>query len=565
MTAKFERKNHSGGGSHRRDRKTLVPRRAKARRAIRPVGRPASGRSRPPIVAAVGLLCLVLGLGGAFAASDAFRSPVLDKPGKRPGSNNLVVNGDFESGITGWRVNQPYQRLEVSNTAAHGSRAAALGATVRGARVVIDDARDTVRAAEAGHTYLMTAQVRARGAEISGKARIREVAGGREIGVRATSFEASTTMWTKVAVSYVTKKPGSALDLNLVGWDVAPGQGLLVDKVTLVDKGQAKDPAPSPIKPASSEEPNPAEVPDEDAESAGAGTATSTSAPASQAAAGCVDDEIGIPSDGGAYLGATVGGTAGIGGREGELGAKLAMHRTSYQADQIDAAIEQAEDDLASGRLPWLSFMPPATWDEMAGGAGDDWTTGLAGKLAGVKGPVWLAIHPNPEQQGDLALWKKMQAGIATIIHERTDNVAYTVIYSGQQTFGDYSSPLPNKWPGDEHVDITAIDAYNEQGVVRDGAAVSAPLDVKTYFEPLAQWAAIHGTEWAVAGAGQTQQAAAEDPGWLARAWRDLVALGGSGLVYDDSARSPEADWALDDPARLERFATLLTRSKRVC
>lgn len=279
---------------------------------------------------------------------------------------------------------------------------------------------------------------------------------------------------------------------------------------------------------------------------------------------GCVSDRMGIPANG-TYLGAAVNGTSDLAEREGRLGRSLALHRTYYGASQISGAVRQAKADTAAGRLPWLSFKAPYSWAQMVSGAGDSWAKQLADGLSTVPGPVWLAVHHEPEGDGDLAVWTKMQARIAPIIHSGTNNVAYSVIYTGWSTFGNDTNTIASKWPGDAHVDILAVDAYNDYGVVRSGRLIKKVLELKTYYEKMAAWSKAHGTAWAIGETGQTREAAALDPTWMDRAYKDMVALGGAGLSYYDSSQNSVADWTLDDQVKFSRFKGLLPGSKRVC
>jgi hypothetical protein len=201
----------------------------------------------------------------------------------------------------------------------------------------------------------------------------------------------------------------------------------------------------------------------------------------------------------------------------------------------------------------------------MATGAGNTWATQLADALATVPGPVWLAVHHEPENDGDMALWTQMQAQIAPIIHARTDNVAYSVIYSGWNTFGGGNNTVATKWPGDANIDILAIDAYNDYGAVRDGKEGTKVLDLSTYYAKMAAWSADHGTAWAIGETGQTAKAAALDPTWLDRTYHDMVAMGGAGLSYYDSSANSVADWTLDDPIKFGRFQNLMPESARFC
>ena len=440
--------------------------------------------------------------------------------------SELVVNGDFERGTTGWRTNGARQVLDTARTSASGESAARLS-RARVGRVILNDARPTVSRATQGRTYSVSARVRSSARRVEGKLRVREMSSGDVVSAHRIPFVATSGTWTRVSLRVRTRNEGVALDLSVVGRKLPADLALLVDDVSMVEQPVATAPAPSGPFP-------------------------------------CVSDPMGIPTEG-TYLGAAVGGTSVLSDRERQLGTTLALHRTYYQADQIDRAVRMATEDLAAGRLPWISFKPPLSWAEMAAGDGNAWAAELGDALAGVPGPVWLAVHHEPETDGDMDLWTQMQTQVAPIIHARTDNVAYSVIYASWHTYSRGQDNVATKWPGDEHVDILAADAYNPYGAVRDGSMVTASLDIKSYYEKMAAWAEAHGTAWAIGETGQTPTGAQVDPTWLDRAYHDMVAMGGAGLSWFDSSRNSDADWTLDDPTKFNAFKTLLPESVRFC
>jgi hypothetical protein len=302
------------------------------------------------------------------------------------------------------------------------------------------------------------------------------------------------------------------------------------------------------------------------AESATASDENAQQAQARRAAKPCVRHRMGIPRPGKTYLGAVVWGTSGdVGSRERELGRTIRLHRTYYQASQIKGATRDARADLRAGRMSWMSFKAPLSWGEMARGEGNGWVHQLANHLGRVGGPVWLAVHHEPENDGDMRLWTQMQRQIARIIHAETDNVAYTVIYAGWNTFGGDNNTIATKWPGDQYVDVLAIDAYNDFGVVRDGRVGTKHLKLRPYYRKMARWSRKHGTAWAIGETGQSVRGAEVDPTWLDRAYHSMRKMGGAGLSYYDSSAHSVTDWTLDDPVKFQRFKGLQRYSARVC
>lgn len=549
--------------------------------------------SRRSAVLVSGLLALALGLPAALAVTGGFgaadpqtsrsdrgRTPAVAAGLVEPGpqvsrserARTLVLNGGFEDGTTGWRTNRPGRHLlTTTSLAAEGRSAARLSVTHRG-RVVLHDVARTVGSAKTTLNYQLAAMVRAPGEKVRGNLRLREYVDGEVVGTRTARFRATNAGWAGVDVNYVAVQKGSTLDLRLVG-RLGKRKTLLVDNVVLRVDSKGARPSPG-SRPTTAAAPLPSH-PDNPGQNSPAESAPGTTqdidrsepeptSPDQSDSGGCVANAMGIPRSG-AYLGAAVNGTSDIRERENRLGETMALHRTYYSGGGIAAAVRTAKADLALGRLPWISFKAPLSWPQMASGAGDAWVRELADGLKTVPGPVWLAVHHEPEKDGDMADWTAMQARIGPIIHDRTDNVAYSIIYSGWNTFGGGNNTIATKWPGDSVVDILAIDAYNDYGAQRHAKVGAKVLDLKSYYVKMAAWAKAHGTAWAIGETGQTRAAAQVDPTWLDRAYLDMVALGGAGLSYYDSSANSVADWTLDDSVKFARFKALLKKSERVC
>ena len=89
---------------------------------------------------------------------------------------------------------------------------------------------------------------------------------------------------------------------------------------------------------------------------------------------------------------------------------------------------------MAHDRVPWLSFKLPYSWADMANGRGDAWAKDLANQLGAVNGPVWVAFHHEPEGDGPIADWVRMQQHLSPIFRAKP-NIAFTVITTGWDTF----------------------------------------------------------------------------------------------------------------------------------
>jgi hypothetical protein len=112
--------------------------------------------------------------------------------------------------------------------------------------------------------------------------------------------------------------------------------------------------------------------------------------------------ERGIPQQGSTLLGAAYGGNSDPTAWEGDLGRQLGVRRTFWQSTNVDSAVRTAKADVAANRVPWLSFKLPHSWPDMVAGKGDAWAKDIALKLKAVDGPVWVAFHHEPENDGDI-------------------------------------------------------------------------------------------------------------------------------------------------------------------
>lgn len=539
--------------------------------------KPGVTRSRRMMTAVAGVTIIGLGMPAAFAVSGALPHKAPTKPAAKAAVKELVVNGGFEDGTTGWKVNRSAtQGIATGKPAASGTAAARLTNSA-GGNVVANDEDPTVASTVDGRSYTLTASVRSVGDDVAGRVRVREVASGGEATVFKKRFDATSGGWTDVSLTFTTDLAGAELDLNVVGLDVPVGTTLVIDDVSLMPTttpptsgstssapsspaSSSSTPTKSPSSPSSSMSTSMSSLP--------SSTAPTSSTPTSSTSAGsgkCVNNAMGIPPSGQTYLGAAVSGGNTIEGREASLGAAMRVHRTYYSSGQIQNATNQAKDDVKAGRLPWISFKAPASWAAMANGSGDAWATQLAKSLATVPGPVWVAVHHEPEKDGNMTEWTDMQRRLAPIIHANSNNVAFTVIYSGWNTFGGDTNTLANKWPGDANIDVTAIDAYDDYGVQRSGGAGTKHLQIRAYYVKLAAWAKAHGTAWAVAETGQSISSAKDDPQWLVNSYHDMQDLGGAALSYFDSNDNSVTDWRLNDKVKFNAFKSMLSETAKLC
>ena len=222
-----------------------------------------------------------------------------------------------------------------------------------------------------------------------------------------------------------------------------------------------------------------------------------------------------------------------------------------------------AADDIAHHRIPWISFKLPYSWADMAAGKGDAWTRDLATRLSKLNGPVWLALHHEPEGDGTMADWTAMQEHLAPIVRATAPNVAYSVILMGWgQISGDARYALDTIMPNVK-IDIVGLDPYNWYGTVKSNGTVdSKVVNMKTtYFDVFAKWAQARGISWAVAETGYTDSAAAADPTWIDRTYAGLKADHGIAMTYFNTQLSSESSswtWRLGSAAKRAAFANVL-------
>ena len=273
-------------------------------------------------------------------------------------------------------------------------------------------------------------------------------------------------------------------------------------------------------------------------------------APRSRLSNGCKYGRRGLPACG-AYLGQTYGSNTNPAALENNYGRRLGIRRTFFRADQVSYALSTARNDLAHGRLPWVSFKLPTSWDQVADGAADEWAARLTKRFGRLGGPVWIAFHHEPEGDGPIQDWRRVQARLGPFVRTH-DNLAFTVIVTGwHQFYGNDEYSLANIWPRGVNVDVAGFDIYNQLGVVKDGEVNTKGTDLAAdYFSRIARWARRHDVAWALSETGFTHAAAEVDPHWIRRTHRQLQRAGGVAFTYFNSRLNSIAPWDLSTAAK---------------
>ena len=139
-------------------------------------------RPRRSLVLGGGLVALALAMPTALAVTGQLQAP---QPAAGTGGD-LVVNGGFENGTTGWKVNRrTRQGLAATPPAASGAAAGHL-TTKQTGTVVVNDTAPTVAATTAGRSYVLTARCGPRDGTSTAGLRIREVGSAGRASPRGT-------------------------------------------------------------------------------------------------------------------------------------------------------------------------------------------------------------------------------------------------------------------------------------------------------------------------------------------------------------------------------------------
>jgi hypothetical protein len=279
---------------------------------------------------------------------------------------------------------------------------------------------------------------------------------------------------------------------------------------------------------------------------------------ASQAASplltnGCLVSPRGIPTCG-AYVGATYGSNSDVTAWESEMGKRLGVHRTFWGPSGVAKAVATAKADVAHHRIPWISFKAPYSWELMAVGAGDQWARDIATRLSSIGGPVWVAVHHEPENDGgNIQAWKAMQEHLAPIMRAAAPNLGYSVILMGyHQFYGDPKHSLSAMWPNTK-IDLAGFDIYEEYGV----QGRYKWKDIDAYFAKMQQWSATSGVPWGLAETGYSDPAALQKPNWPSLTYDNMVSHGGIAFTYFNTTLNSKANWALSTTAKKNAFTTV--------
>jgi hypothetical protein len=243
-----------------------------------------------------------------------------------------------------------------------------------------------------------------------------------------------------------------------------------------------------------------------------------------------------------------------LAGFESELGAPIACHRTYFRAGGEAALAQQAAADLRAGRVPIPSIKPPAGWAATA--RDNAWLDSVVEPLSDLPGPVFLAIHHEPEndaaQFGSASDFVALQRAALSRAAAAGKNV--TVV------------PILTSWSFDERSQVDAP-AWNVDNAPIYGIDVYNPWSIDngkpwtTFGDRLALSADdADGRPMLIGEYGCRTDPA--DPGraggWMRDAFASALDADAVAMSYFNSGvGSRDGTWELDDE-RLPVFADLL-------
>jgi hypothetical protein len=431
-----------------------------------------------------------------------------------------LSNGGFESGRVGW-VAAPARRARISVTRYGHSGHGLLVRRTSGRPVRVTSAHPISVAGARGDRYRASGWVRASRNGETASVTVREYRGTRVVRTSRRTLALRAGAWTPLGTSLTRR--GSRTTFRVT---FGLGRGRASDRLTL-DQVRLQR----------------------------------TVSQATSGASACVTQR-GVPRCG-AILGEAYGSNSDPAPFESTINHKIGIHRTYWTATGVNSAVTVASNDIANGRIPWISFKLPYAWDQMAAGAGDAWAKDLATKLAALPGPVWVAFHHEPEGDGDITQWTAMQAHLAPLVRATAPNVAYTIILTGwDQLYGPSAYHLDSLWPKNTKIDIAGFDPYNFLGVVKNGSLVTTNTDMtSTYFKPISAWAKNHGIAWGLAETGYTDYASKYHPHWIQQTFASLQAYGGVALTYFNTPLNNFGSWPLETSTKVADYAAAQAQS----
>lgn len=462
-----------------------------------------------------------------FAALLALAAGVVAVLPTARSAETTVQVSRFEKGLAGFSGTTS-TRVALSREGAGRQQSRALVLRAKQAGPASTQRRQAVGEHDRGTRFVVDGWARA-SARRTVALRVVEVSGGKVLQSKVARVVAGPKKWRRLPVAITAKSADSSLRLTVRSPRLRAGERVLLDDVRVVRTVASTTTTPGPAKPGT-----------------------------------CAVSQRGIPSCG-VYVGAAHGSNTDPTALESKLGRKLAVRRTYFTASGVTKAVSTARTDLAAGRLPWMSFKLPHSWPDMVAGKGDAWAKDLAKRLGELDGPVWVAFHHEPEGDGNIQTWRKMQERLAPIVRSAASNVAFTVVVTGwNQFYGAAEYRLSEIWPRGVKVDVAGFDIYQQYGVVKNGKTTTKWTDFSEYYSKIATWARTVDVAWGLGETGVTDSAARARPEEIANSVKLMEDYGGIAYSYFDTTLNSIANWALSTAVKQQGFASALGGTTRL-
>lgn len=245
------------------------------------------------------------------------------------------------------------------------------------------------------------------------------------------------------------------------------------------------------------------------------------------------------------------------------------LDRRYYGGSATDAtkAVAAVKANALKGILTWLSFKCPYTWADMVAGKGDVWAKDILTKLDALNTPVWIAFHHEPEGDGVMTDWTKMQDRLSRFVPGGiAGDIKFWLIVTGwHQEKGTTAS---YKWdaiyPKGAPIYGIAYDypyqAYGNE--TKNGVTTfnNAWTDPHFYVDAVANRAAAFGVKAGIAEWGYGDEAYAKEKTWLDKVIDRGIARGLMGIAYFDTTLNSSHSWFLGavDSAKRKYFNAVL-------
>jgi hypothetical protein len=198
-------------------------------------------RRRPSAVAGAALVASLMvalpPVAPPSTALSATSSSVVSTQRVDTWTDRAVANASFTRGTRHWLATGEHDRLAVARLG-HGDRHAAVLRTSTTSTAALNDELNVVQDTVRRRVYRASAWVRTNEPGVAVQLRIREVGDGAELKTSERTFTPRNRRWHRLVLRHPAAATGSALDLNLVAWDLSPRERVVIDDVAL----QVRDP-----------------------------------------------------------------------------------------------------------------------------------------------------------------------------------------------------------------------------------------------------------------------------------------------------------------------------------